>query len=198
MTGVESQTLRKVLITHSPNSNSINAKLKRLEIYIMKKEEYMLETISDKFPTLTHLKLSIRSRNENTIYESLKNISNLKHLIHFEFDYLGKNNNRFCDLLKQMANNCRNLKSIFCLFNICDQNSDKNQLFAHLKAFPLKRLNLFCLMYREADYNFEVNKLFSFELFKGFSNITHLTLHFLNQISNKSIFKDIDINLPNL
>ena len=39
--------------------------------------------------------------------------------------------------------------------------------------------------------------MFSFELFKGFSNITHLTLR-LDQTSNESILKDIDIYLPKL
>ena len=39
--------------------------------------------------------------------------------------------------------------------------------------------------------------MFSFELFKGFENITHLRLC-LDETSNESTLKDIDINLPNL
>ena len=40
---------------------------------------------------------------------------------------------------------------------------------------------------------------FSFELFKGFSNITHLTLYLdWRQYLKESILKDIDINLPKL
>ena len=45
----------------------------------------------------------------------------------------------------------------------------------------------------------DVNQLFSFELFKGFSNITHLSLWFnFRQTLKESILKEIDINLPKL
>ena len=51
----------------------------------------------------------------------------------------------------------------------------------------------------EDENNIDVNQLFSFELFQGFENITHLTLS-LNwrQYLNESVLKEIDINLPNL
>ena len=81
-----------------------------------------------------------------------------------------------------------------------DNISDIRQLFSHLKAFPLKRLNFrFFSVDNEEEEEEDVNQLFSFELFKGFENITHLTLYFnLSQTLKESILKDLDINLPNL
>ena len=118
-----------------------------------------------------------------------------------------KTNNRFCGLLEQMANNCQNLKSIDCRYNVNDPNSDIRQFFSLLKAFPLKRLNLSLSLVSKLDVDGEfeyidVNQLFSFELFRGLSNISHLSLCFdLRQallILKESILKDIDINLPKL
>ena len=71
--------------------------------------------------------------------------------------------------------------------------------FSQLKAFSaLKRLNLWLyLEYNEVEDNFD-DQLFSFDSFKGFSNITHLSLHFDYRLLKESILKDICINLPNL
>ena len=189
------------------------AKLKQLEIAFGHGQEHMLQTVIDNFPKLTHLCLVIDSEDENAFYRPLKNISNLKHLIHFKlFKKFGTNNNIFCDLLIQMANICQNLKSIECRLNI-ELKSVIRQLFSQLKAFPaLKRLNL-CLnfiiyeadeddidmwLYSDIQPN-DVNHLFSFELFRGLSNITHLTLSFdSRQYLKELILKDIDINLPKL
>ena len=68
-----------------------------------------------------------------------------------------------------------------------------------MNAFPaLKRLKM-CLHFivNEDEDNIDVNQLFTFELFKGFSNITHLTLRF-NKTLNESILKEIDIYIPKL
>ena len=108
--------------------------------------------------------------------------------------------------MQQIANNCQNLKSIDIRFIDLNENLDIRQLLSHLKAFPaLKRLHLWfkCDITPITD-NIDVNQLFSFELFKGFSNITHLTIiletlgPFRRQTLKESIFKDIDINLPKL
>ena len=166
----------------------------------------MLQSFIDTFATLTHLDVFFNSRDENAIYKPLKNISNLKHLIHFQLhNRLGVKINRFCGLLKQMGNNCKNLKSIDIRFNINDQNSDIKQLWSQLKGFPLKRLNLlFSFFNNEEDsdnedieQDIDVIQLFSFELLKNFSNITHLTLRF-DQILKELILKEIDINLSKL
>ena len=191
------------------------AKLKKLELSIGRGEEQLLQKVFFNFPTLTHLNLLIIFSDENAIYKSLKNISNLKHLIHFRIDiwentsnhifnynnYLYDcHNNLICGLLEEMANNCRNLKSIECGFIISHQISDIRQSLSKLNAFPsLRRLNLwFHIDYEDGD-NIDVNQLFSFELFKGFENITHLSLRFVWKKSLKvSILNEIDNNLPNL
>ena len=171
------------------------AKLKQLKINVKWGEEHMLQTVINNFPTLTHFNVNISSFDENAIHKSLKNISKLKHLIHFEFHNQFETNDRICDLFKQMANSCRNLKSIEFGYVISDQNSNITQLLVQLKAFPLKRLNLE-LTFKD---NIDVNQLFSFELFKDFSNITHLSICFdWRQTLKESILREIDINLPNL
>ena len=194
------------LIINIRNYNLINpqlklAKVKKLDIELDYDQEHMLQIVINTFPTLTHLNLYFYSSDENAIYESLKNISNLKHLIHLKLNnQFERYSERFCVLLEQMANNCKNLKSIDCYFNI-DQNSDIRELLSHLKAFPaLKRLYLgFFFVNYEDMYDIDVNQMFSFELFKGFENITHFSL-FLNRylIFYKSKLKEIDINLPKL
>ena len=195
-------------------------KLKELHLELEKLQENKLQAIIDNFPTLTHFNVLFYSSDENEFYKSLKSISNLKHLIHFSFHIkYGKTNNGLIGFFKQMANNCKNLKSIECGFDINDKNSDVKELLSQLKAFPaLKRLNLwFYFVYKENQDNIDVNQLFSFELFKGLSNITHLSLHFnlylnyrlnakmlkhtniyLRQTLKECILKEIDINLPKL
>ena len=196
--------IEKVIITYVENELIISQlkleKLKQLDIVFNPGQEHMLQTVIDTFPSLTHLKVSITDQ-KNAIYNSLKNISNLKHLIHFGFhNGFGKNDNRFCDLLKQMANNCQKLKSIDCRLNF-ETNSNIKQLLSQLKVFSaLKRLNLWFIFKENEDYDVidgPKKQLFSFELFKGFSNITHLALNF-GQIFVEFHFKEIDINLPKL
>ena len=174
-------------------------KLKELEVVIEEGQEHILQVFIDNSPTLESLSVGFLSNNENAIYKSLKNISNLKHLIHFDIEIVGKNNEIICDLLKQIANNCQNIKSFCCRFIINVKNTNIRQFFSQLKAFPaLKRLKLYFLDI-EGEDNIDVNQLFSFELFKRFSNITHLTLEFVDEITLKDSFlTDIDINLSNL
>ena len=197
--------IERLEITYVENESIIPLlkldKLQKLEISIDKGKEHLLEIVIDTFPTLTHLSADVNSEDENAFYNSLKNISNLKHLIHFKlYIQFGKNNKRFCDLLKQMANNCKNLKSIDFGFNI-DQNLDVRQLLSQFKAFPaLKRLTL--NVNNQDKLYIDVNQMFSFELFKDLSDITHLTLtsRGLNcgKTLKESILKEIDINLPKL
>ena len=70
-----------------------------------------------------------------------------------------------------------------------------------MKSFPaLKRLKLcLILVYNKVEDNIDVNQLFSFELFKGFSNITHLSLTLDSRhLFDESILREIDIYLPKL
>ena len=178
-------------------------KLKELDIVFNPGQEHLLQIFIDNFRTLTHLSVYFNSDDENAIYKSMKNISNLKHLIHLNFRVnfviytRPRYNNRICGLLISMANKCLNLKSIEFNYYTYDKNSDIKHLFSQLKAFPaLKRLNLWLYFCKN---NIDVNQLFSFELFKGLSNITHLKLCFgCTQTLKDSILTDIDINLPNL
>ena len=200
--------IEKIKILGDTNESLVSQlnlrKLKQLNIWI--DQEHMLEKVIDNFPNLKHLILLVgRSYNEN--YNSLKNISKLKHLIHFKFNHLFfRNITHFSDLLNQMANNCQNLKRIAIRFIISDNNSDMSELLSQLKSFPaLKRMCL-CLNCHQMEIrdNIDVDQWFSFELFKGFSNITHLTiiLETVNchrkQSLKDSTLKDLDINLPKL
>ena len=194
--------IEKIRISHVTDDSIIAqlklAKLKVLEIELGQGQENMLQTFIDTFPTLTHFSVSIDSGDENMIYESLKNISNLKHLIHFGFPFqLAINNKQFCDLLNQMSTILQNLKSIDCCFVFIDKNSEIRKFLSQLIAYPaLKRLSLtLTFVYSEEELNFDVNQLFSFELFKGFSNITHLSLYSFKWKLN---LKDLDINFANL
>ena len=170
-------------------------KTKELHILLAKGQEYILQTIIDNFPALIYLNVVIQELD----YKPFRNISNLKHLIHFEcIEHFKQSNEQLLGLLGQMAKNCQYLKSIFCRFDFNYQNSDLRQLLSHLKAFPaLKRLNLWLhLDNNEGEDNIDVNQLFSFDLFKGFENITHFSLLFNGK--EDSILKGIDINLPKL
>ena len=165
-------------------------KLRALELYLYEGEEHIVKTCVDFFPSLTSFDISFKSYDENAIYKSLEFISNLKHLIHFSFDGFAENHKLFCDSFKRMANKCQKLKSIATCLKM-SKNSDLRQLLSPFEAFPsLKRLSL--RLYGNLD-------IFSFEAFKGLSDITHLTLLFgWGSELKESILKDIDINLPNL
>ena len=154
------------------------AKLKELDIILGPSQEHMFEKFIEKFPALKYVKLFINSSDENAIFMPLKNISNLKHLIRFTFhDSYPSNNDIFFGLLKQLANYCRKIKCIQTFFVIDPNSSDLKQSLSQLKALPaLKRLYLTFYFVRNEENN--VNQLFSFELFKGFANITHLGLDF--------------------
>ena len=197
--------IEKIIISgfwldHSIIGDLKQAKLRELDIMIKQGQEHLLQRVIYNFLLLTHFNIYIRSKDENAIYKSLKNISNLKHLIHFkicnQFTYI---DNKFYEILKQMANNCQNLKNIECSFMINDYKLEIKQLLSQLRAFPaLKRLNLSLnLQNNEEENNFD-DQIFSFELFKGFSNITHLSLHFDYTYLKESTLKEIDINLPKL
>ena len=178
------------------------ANVTKLELICRFRQECMVQTVIDKFQKLRHFNAWIEYGDENVIYKPLKNISNLKHLIHFCYAiHFGELNNKFCGLLKQMANYCQNLKSIDCRFKVNEKNMDIRQYLSQLKAFPaLKRLQFWLIIGdNEGEDNIDVNQLFSFELFKGLENITHLSLGFSpTQVSKESILKEIDINLPKL
>ena len=82
------------------------ANLKQLDIALHVGQENLFQTLVDQFPKLTHLIIYISTYGENAIYKRLMNISNLKHLIHFQFhDQSGNTNKIIYGLVKQMVNN---------------------------------------------------------------------------------------------
>ena len=169
-------------------------KLKELEITFNQGQEHMLQLLIATFPTLTHLELDFLTKDKNAIYKSLKNISNLKKLIHFKVhNVFDTNDEQFYYLLQRIAYNCRNLKSIDFDFNIERNNSDVIQFLSQIKSFPaLKRLNLRFRFYSNEDKdNIDVNHLVLFEIINDFSNITHLSLAFNKiRISEKWIIEE--------
>ena len=175
------------------------------------RDEDMIQICVDTFPTLTHFCLKsfvyspINSK-ENSILNSLEFISNLKNLKHLDFRNIQQNNKEFCDSMKRMANKCQKLKSIKWQFNITPEFSDVCQLLSPFKAFPsLQRLNLlfrFDDFEEEEEEDIEISEMFSFEAFRGLSNITHLTLRFDDHWDEfgyfANILTNIDIYLPKL
>ena len=172
-------------------------KLKKLYLAFDEGEEYIIEKCVDTFPSLTHLYLRSYSENEKNILKSLEFISNLKNLKQLTIDPFFKENTKlFCDSFKRMGYKCKNLKDIECKFDICSVNSNLGLLLSSFMSFPaLKRLYLSFFINKDED--FDINQIFSFEAFKGLSNITHLTLHSSERLK-ANILTDIDINLPKL
>ena len=82
------------------------------------------------------------------------------------------------------------------IFTYYSSALDFSSILSGLKAFPaLKTLKLETYLNQCVD----CNQIFSFELFKGLSNITHLSLSFKwEDYLKHPILKGIDINLPNL
>ena len=182
-------------------------KIKTLSITVPEQQENLLEILIDKFETLRHLNLNFDyNYEENAVNKALKEIIKLKDLIHLKIrTEFGLNDKRFFDSIKQLANNCQKLKSIECGFDIVSKDvSNLRQLLSPLKAFKgLKRMKL--VFNLDIDYDSDdmetedINSNFSFEAFKEFPNITHLSLRFNDYPTlNERVLKDIDIHLPKL
>ena len=153
---------------------------------------------------IKHLDLYILKNHENPsdeqkarILNIISNLSNLVELIlnttlHFNDKQIDKN-------LTQIANNCKELKSIEISFIMTSKNcEDLKQVMATLKQFKrLRRLTVIFNYFRKSKESIE---LFSFKVFKGFENITHLSIRFygIPDPLSETILTDIDINLPKL
>ena len=147
-----------------------------------------------KFSNLTYLTLMIISDPLNIPFKDfpiLQNLKDLSILFRGIEDFKG-----MCDSLEQIAIKCPKLKKIICDSTIVLKNiSEVKQLFHRLKAFPsLTRLDIVL----NTKINLDMNKWFSFELFKEMPKITHLFLDFHGKQLNESILKEIDIYLPKL
>ena len=102
--------------------------------------------------------------------------------------------------MTQLALNCKQLKSIECPIVLrISKFTTIQELLSPLRQF--KQLRRLKLNFIGDNHNFENSlKLFSFEAFEGFEDLTHLTVCMPNNSKSftESILKDIDINLPKL
>ena len=185
-------------------------KLKTLEIVFNSREIESANKLIDKFITVRHLKLNFvddfvnfEERALNLFFES---ISKLKHLIHLKICFnSGRDQQLFAHLMKQMTNLCRNVRAVECIPRLYwSQTFNLREIFSPLMAFNgLKRLYATIFLKLTAVnpkmMANKLNELFSFESFKDFSNITHLSLRFFpSLLFSESVLKDIDIHLPKL
>ena len=156
--------------------------------YLSLEDRFRLECVSKQF--------------QRTVFQSLKELD------------LDDKDYWVTDLIDTLADksvkyNCfPKLKSLSTTY----RNREVRLLLPELKAFPgLERLELrtHTLRWEDESVVEDYNSMdstepheFSFKLFKSLPNITHLSLHFYinyyNQTMKEWIFKDIDINLPNL
>ena len=117
-------------------------------------------------------------------------------LIRFDLNF---NDKPIAKHLTQIANKCQKLKSIEIRFIMTSKNcEDFDDVMAYLRQF--KRLRRLTLTFDNSNESKESMVLFSFKVFKGFENITHLRIGFseILELFSEKIFTDIDINLPKL
>lgn len=174
--------------------------LRKLWIYFWD-NEYDFQTFVDHNKSLTHLYVSVFISDEKAVQKTLKAIPSLKNLIHLQiWTEMSLNLKCFESSLKRIAVNCVHLKSIECHLRIDSKNaSNPRHLLSSLESFErLKRLNLF-ISYAN-DFDIPNTKIFSFDSFKMFGRLTHLTLKFLylRYDINDSVLQNIDKTLPRL
>ena len=150
---------------------------------------------------IKHLDLFTERLTDEEKTKPLNIISNLSNLVELRlrigFDF---NDKRIAKHLTRIANNCKELKSIEIWFDIYSKTSeDWNDLMEPFRQF--KRLRRLRVEFKSFDRIKTIDKqLFSFKVFKGFENITHLSIGFCrySQPFCERILTDIDINLPKL
>ena len=173
-------------------------KLKSIQLIIFRDEDMdRLEGFMAYNLQITHLALDETTLSKVNIKRLLNLMSKFKNLVHLDviqlnFDF---NDISFTTELTQMSLKCRRLKSLKCRYCMDIKNSQLNKvLFSPLKQFKyLKRLVL---------ANDGISTLFSFEAFKGFEDITHLSINLWpnNQsvVIKESTLRGIDVYLPKL
>ena len=136
----------------------------------------------------------MRSEEQTIILDVIPNLSNLVELkLRFYLDFT------FAEQLTRIATNCKQLKSIEIRFILFSENcEDINELMELLKQF--KQLRRLEVIFEYFDDNKVSIDLFSFKVFKGLQNITHLSIGFpyYSEPFSETILTDIDINLPKL
>ena len=125
----------------------------------------------------------------------MTDISKLKQLIHLKIATNdGLNQSSHFEALKLLLDNCLHLKSIsFHVRCVPFIHSVNKQFWIQLNR--LKRLSLW-------STDFHVSDIFTFELFEGFNQLTHLAVvspdHYYSQPVCDTILIGIDRNLPKL
>ena len=168
--------------------------MKKVNLFIANGNEEKLGEVLRKFNKITHLNVNLYS---DALNKSLKGLPLLQNLVHLGiYSNLYQKDKQFIIALKQLAKRCPKLKSLEFDFKIeVKIKLDLKQKLSPLKAFPsLKRLDINLPVLSNESKTEE----FSFEVFDGLSNITHLSLKFNGKEINASILKDIDIYLPKL
>ena len=172
----------------SQNSHSLNER---------KEDNYRRDSFDDRFcddlseVLLQFLSLEDRLRLECVSQQFQRTIFQI-----IDELYLDERRVSVIHKLKQLVKKFQRLDCLQKLngLSIAFMESNFRLILSQLKAFPaLKTLKLW------ADYPL-IDFTFSFKRFKGFSNITHLSLYLnlCNQSKNEEMLKQIDINLPKL
>ena len=128
------------------------------------------------------------------IISDLSNLVELKPRIDLDF-----NDKPIAKHLTQIANKCQKLKNIGIYFIMISKNcEDINDVLTLLRQF--KRLRRLEVSFYNSDDSKESIELFSFKVFKGLENITHLSIEFfrISEPLSETILTDIDINFPKL
>ena len=192
--------------TTNDSQNNLSLNVKKVE---SKEDNYRRDSFEDRFcddlceDILQYLPLKDRFRFECVSKQFQRTV--FQNLYKLDLDDTDVWLTQILDTLAEKSEklNCfQKLKSLSIAFS----ETDLKEFLPELKAFPaLKTLKLWTdineWVYFDQVINF--SKLFSFEAFKGLSNITHLTLHlnlrkYFNETLNEDIIKEIDIYLPNL
>ena len=159
-------------------------RLKNLKIEILNTQDLdPLEVfIKRNKHNIKHLEISIWNETNGEKTRLLNIISNLSNLVELKLDSMAAiydikidiNDKTVVQQLTRIANKCKELKSIGISFRINSKNTeDMNELVALLRQFKrLRRLRI------KITNSNEMNKLFSFKVFKGLENITHLSIQF--------------------
>ena len=196
-------SLNKYFMFYSPfthqlpgNVLSLNLfNLKELNITLTEENYQLFREVLQKFHKIRHLALNVRTYNQKSVSNAFNESPVLLNLIKLKYNTkIGQNGNQFLDSLTQLATKFPKLKSFEIGSLAVKIISNLSELLSPLKAFSdLKRMDLM-LNFSKEDYHDDI----SLKPFEELSNITHLTLDFINKRLNEKILTDIDIYLPKL
>ena len=190
-------------------------RLKRFEIqwYYWYDFDFLVLFIENNGKTLKHLDIVSRYpiNDKERTKRLLKTIKKSKDLIHLGIDIeFGINEESFTDYWKQIAINCKQIKSLKLRLKNTESLRINDSMLSILKQF--KRLKRLYLKLHFEDEDESDIHFHPFQDLKGLQGLTHLTIRVMvyrnhpngrslssrNQNFNEKILTDIDINLPKL